>query len=215
MNTIYIDNDLVVCEKPYGVSSQASDGENMLELIKGAHGCDAFVVHRLDITTRGLMVYALNDSSAGNLCAQVASHTFKKEYLAIAHNNMPDEGEMVDFLYHDRIKNKSFVANSARKGAKEARLRFKTLARATHEGECLSLVKIELLTGRTHQIRVQLSSRGFMLYGDGKYGAKDNDKIALYSHSIGFFHPKTKKWLSFSRFPESSGAWALFEDYLK
>lgn len=214
MKAIYIDKDIIVCEKPYGVSSQASEGENMLDLIARQVGVTPFVVHRLDVTTTGLMVYALNERCASALCEQIASRSFEKEYLAIVHGHAPECGEMVDFLYHDRLKNKSFAIKSKRQGAKEARLEFRTLAYASLDGDELSLVKIKLLTGRTHQIRVQFSSRGFCLWGDGKYGARDNDKIALYSHSIAFSHPKTKEKMSFSSFPEKEGIWSAFENDL-
>ncbi len=214
MKIIYKDKDIIACEKPYGVSSQASEGENMLDLIASEIGITPFVVHRLDVTTTGLMVYALNERSASILCEQVTSRSFEKEYIAIVHGHTPECGEMVDFLYHDRLKNKSFVVKTKRQGAKEAKLEFRTLAHANFEGEDLSLVKIKLLTGRTHQIRVQFSSRGFCLWGDGKYGAKDNDRIALYSHSIAFSHPKTGKRLFFSSFPEKEGIWKVFEQNL-
>lgn len=210
MKIFYRDNDIIVCEKEYGISSQKSDKANMLDLISDTTGTPVFPVHRLDITTTGIMVYALNQKSASSLCAQISERAFKKTYLAIAHGDVPDVGEMVDFLYHDKVLNKSFAVKSKRGGAKEARLEFKTLK--SHNG--LSLVHIVLHTGRTHQIRAQFSSRSLPLYGDGKYGAKDNDKIALYSHSIEFFHPKTGKRMYFSSLP-NGGAWSAFTDELE
>lgn len=202
MKVFYQDCDIIVCEKEYGVSSQKSNGANMIDLISEITHTEVFPVHRLDTTTVGLMVYALNQKSASELCAQVASGKLEKEYLAVAHGNTPDACEMVDMLFHDRLSNKSFVVTTSRKGAKQARLELVTLKRGALEGKELSLVKIRLLTGRTHQIRVQLSSRAFPLYGDGKYGAKDNAKIALYSHSIAFSHPKTHKKMKFEAFPK-------------
>lgn len=210
MKTLYIDKDIIVCEKPYGVSSQASSGESMLDLIATEHKKTPFVVHRLDVTTTGVMVYALNEKSASCLSAQVSCRELEKEYLAIVHGKTDALGEMTDYLYHDRHINKSFVAEGVRRGVKEARLEYKTLAYL--EGKGLSLVKIKLHTGRTHQIRVQFSSRGFSLYGDGKYGAKDNDKIALHSCSIAFKHPQDGKFMTFSSLPSSASAWALFGD---
>jgi 23S rRNA pseudouridine1911/1915/1917 synthase len=146
------------------------------------------------------MVYALNQKSASILSADIANHNFKKVYIALAHGKVDKAGEMVDFLYHDRLKNKSFVTKTKRTGAKEARLTFELIS--YDEEKDLSLVKIELQTGRTHQIRVQLASRGHMLYGDGKYGAKDNDKIKLHSCEISFNHPKTKERLTFKSSPD-------------
>lgn len=209
MKIFYQDNDIIVCEKEYGVSSQKSDGVNMLDMIREVTGAKAFPVHRLDITTRGIMVYALNQKSAGELSKQIQAGTFKKSYLAIVHGECEDAGEMVDLLYHDRLKNKSFVVSTKRQGSKEARLEYTTLQRAKIEDKELSLVHIRLHTGRTHQIRVQFSSRAHSLYGDGKYGAHDNAKIALYSHSIELLHPKTKKSMYFDALP-SGDIWDKF-----
>ena len=209
MKIFYRDNDIIVCEKAYGISSQRSNDTSMLDLIFEATGCEAFPVHRLDITTAGIMVYALNAKSASFLCTQISERRFEKTYLAVAHGAAPEHAEMVDFLYHDKILNKSFVKKDKRGGAKEARLELERLS--VRDG--LSLARITLHTGRTHQIRVQLSSRGFPLYGDGKYGAKDNAKIALYSHSIGFLHPSSKKWMTFSSLP-SADVWDAFKDEL-
>lgn len=209
MRIFYQDKDIIVCEKEYGVSSQKSDGANMIDIIAEITGTNVFPVHRLDITTTGIIVYALNEKSAASLCAQAASRELEKEYLAVAHGETPEACEMIDMLYHDRLSNKSFVVKSKRAGAKEARLELVTLESRALDERVLSLVKIRLHTGRTHQIRVQLSSRTFPLYGDGKYGARDNDKIALYSHSVAFFHPKTRKKMRFEAFP-SGGVWDLF-----
>ena len=201
MKIFYQDSDIIVCEKEYGVSSQKSDGANMLDMIKESTGAEAFPVHRLDITTSGIMVYALNQKSAAALSAQIQAGEFKKSYLAIVHGATGDEGEMTDLLYHDRLKNKSFVVKTKRQGAKEARLDFNTLQRTKIGENELSLVHIRLHTGRTHQIRVQFSSRSHPLYGDGKYGAHDNAKIALYSHSIEFLHTTTEKSMYFDALP--------------
>lgn len=198
---IYQDKDIVVCEKPYGVSSQKSDRENMVDILTELTGEKIFPVHRLDIQTTGLMVYAKNEKSAGILSNQIANHQFEKEYLCLCHGSLEEQGEMVDFLYHDRIKNKSFVVKTKRKGAKEARLKYKTILKK-QAGECeLFLVHVKLFTGRTHQIRVQFASRGCPLYGDGKYGACDNDKIHLHSTHIGFLHPRTNQPMEFNSLP--------------
>ncbi len=189
----YNDQYLVVAEKPYGVSSQLSQGENMVTLLGEQLGCEIYPVHRLDIQTTGLIVFAKNQFSAKELSKQIGDKTFKKEYLCLCHGEIDQKGEMRDFLYHDKIKNKSFVTDKARKGAKEAILEYELIERK----EDLSLVRVKLHTGRTHQIRVQFASRGYMLYGDGKYGAKDNDKIALHSCKLSFVHPKTKNQMEF------------------
>ena len=135
----------------------------------------------------------------------------KKEYLAVCHGDLDEYGEMVDLLYHDRIKNKSFVVSTKRNGSKEAKLEFWKEGEALVDEKQLSLVKIALHTGRTHQIRVQFSHRANPLYGDGKYGAKDNDKIALHSAKISFIHPKTNKPMEFCSVPQGE----IWEQFIK
>ncbi len=213
MKILYSDNDIAVCEKDYGVSSQKSGGENMIDSLSSILKKEVYVVHRLDITTTGLIVYALNQESASSLSAQVSNRTLEKEYFAICHGHTDESGEMIDFLFHDSLRNKSFVRPAKRGGAKEARLEFCTLGRGFLGEAELSLLKIHLITGRTHQIRAQLSSRAFPLYGDGKYGAKDNDKIALHSCYLSFTHPKTGKKMEFRSLPslDVSRAWGVFD----
>lgn len=204
----YNDNDIVVCEKIYGVSSQKSGGDNMVDMLSCQLGSEIFPVHRLDTTTTGLMIFAKNSKSAAALSSSISKGDFCKEYLAICHGRVDKTGEMRDFLFHDRVKNKSFTVDSKRKGSKEAILQYELAS--FNEEKCLSLVKIRLLTGRTHQIRVQLASRGHPLYGDGKYGAKDNDRIALHSCSLEFVHPVTHKKMSFNSLP-GGGAWEIMK----
>ncbi len=199
---IYKDKDIAVCNKPYGVASQLSDKENMIDILKSQLGAEVYPVHRLDTTTTGLIVYALNKKSASVMSDLVASSKLIKEYFAVAHGRMDDQGELNDFLYHDRIKNKSFVVKGERKGAKSASLSYTVKDVITHSGEELSLVRIRLKTGRTHQIRVQLANVGAPLYGDGKYGAKDNGKLKLHSCYISFAHPTLKKQMEFSSIPQ-------------
>ncbi len=206
----YEDKDIIVCEKPYGVSSQLSGGENMIQILKSHTECEIFPVHRLDIGTGGVMVYAKNKESASRLSVDICEHSFEKGYLCVCHGIPPENGEMIDYLYHDRIKNKSFIAKTKRNGSKEARLKFWTIARSKNAQKELSLVRVLLETGRTHQIRAQFSSRGYFLYGDGKYGARDNDRIALHSYKITFNHPITKKKMEFKSMPKGE-IWDSFD----
>ena len=209
MKIYYIDKDIVVCEKPYGVSSQLSSGENMINLLSAELKKEVFPVHRLDTTTTGLMVYALNKVSAAKLSDTVSKGELSKEYYAIAHGELQPQGELNDLLYYDRIKNKSFVVGTERKGAKRAILTYKAISSVNVDGEMLSLVKIKLITGRTHQIRVQLANIGASLYGDGKYGARDKGKIHLHSTFLSFMHPTKKEIVSFSFVPKG-GLWDSF-----
>lgn len=201
MKIYYEDNDVIVCEKPWGVSSQQSEKENMIDMLSLRTGAEIYPIHRLDITTDGVMVYAKNKRSAAALCRQAEQRTLKKEYICVVHGITEPQGEMTDLLFHDRLKNKSFVVKTTRAGAKEAKLEYKTLGVSANKS--LSLVLVKLHTGRTHQIRVQFSSRGHALYGDGKYGAKDNGKIALHSYRLSFTHPATGENMTFTSPPSA------------
>lgn len=197
MEIYYQDKDIIVCHKPYGVASEHNGGEGMPDMISALTLTQVFPVHRLDITTEGIMVFALNKQSAASLCAQAADHRLEKSYYAVVHGNTPEHGEMVDYLYHDKSLNKSYVVKGKRGGAKEARLEYSTIGGGCVDNSELSLVDIRLYTGRSHQIRVQFASRSHPLYGDRKYGAKSNGKIMLYAHSLGFFHPVSGKRMVF------------------
>ena len=110
-----------------------------------------------------------------------------KEYLAVIHG-CPEkrDGEFFDYLFHNVSNNMTYVVNNLRKGVKEAQLEYHVIETVNSPDGVLSLIRINLLTGRTHQIRVQFSSRKLMLYGDNRYGARDSGGISLFSHSISF-----------------------------
>lgn len=216
IKTYYFDKQIVVCEKPVGILSQGDEsrGRNLPDVLKNETGSYYIeTVHRLDRPVGGVMVYARSKKAAGILCEDVKARRFDKEYYAVVHG-CPEEsaGVMRDFLFKDRERCKSFVVKSDRKGAKEAILNYEVIETT---GE-LTLVKIKLVTGRTHQIRVQFSSRGMPLVGDGKYGgAKDRCDIALHSHKIGFTHPKTRKYMEFFSTPPNAYPWQKFEFFKK
>lgn len=196
MEILFEDRNIVCAVKDPGIPSQPdpSGRLDMTALLKDMCGSDIFVVHRLDTATGGIMVYAKNSRAAGMMTASLSEG--RKEYLAWVHGE-PGDGEMRDLLYHDKRINKSFVVDKARKGVKEAFLEYKTLK--TENGR--SLVRVLLHTGRTHQIRVQFSSRGYPLVGDGKYGARDNEPLALYCCKLSFIHPFTGKETVFEKEP--------------
>jgi 23S rRNA pseudouridine1911/1915/1917 synthase len=156
------------------------------------------------------MVFALNKISAARLSDSVARGELEKEYYAIVHGKLQPQGELIDLLYHDRIRNKSFVVKTERKGAKRAQLFYETLKTECIEGKEFSLVKIKLITGRTHQIRVQFANIGAPLYGDGKYGAKDNGRIHLHSAMLSFKHPTKKENVRFDSEPTGE-LWNVFK----
>ncbi len=207
MNIIFEDKHLIVCRKERGILSQDSDGrDTMPERLREHTKGEIFVVHRLDKEVGGLMVFAKTQKAAASLSKQVTDRTMKKEYLALVHGE-PHEGAMEDLLFFDKAKNKSFVVKKERRGVKKALLDYKTLERRNGE----SLVRVRLHTGRTHQIRVQFASRKMPLYGDRRYGARDESKaIALWSCSLSFAHPVTGEEMSFELLPYGDEA---FEDY--
>ena len=222
MKILYEDKYLFVCEKPVGVESQASSSghENMLSLLENyrkERGEDGYVglVHRLDTATGGAMIYSKRKEITGKLCEAIQTEAYEKQYLAVVEGR-PEEsfGEMRDLLYHDKQKNKSFVVKKSRSGVKEARATYELLdSRELDGGRVVSLVKVTLITGRTHQIRVQFSSRGMPLLGDGKYGSRDNKaSLALWSHNGRFEHPITKKIVTAQSIPPSVYPWTLFEN---
>ena len=213
MEILFEDESLtVVIKPPNELSEQTPDGNGFADrLAQRNPNRYVGVIHRLDRGVGGVMVYARTASAAAKLSAAVQSRTLHKEYLAIVHGSPKSStGRMIDLLFHDRIRNKSFVVDRMRKGVKEAILDYEVIDTVEHTAYGrLSLVRIALLTGRTHQIRVQFSSRGYPLLGDGKYGASDGCPVGLFSHQIAFPHPKTGEKLTFSAKP-SGGAWDLF-----
>lgn len=203
---LHFDRDIAVVIKPVGISSEGEAG--MPGLIKNALfekgvSCTVYPLHRLDTAVGGVMVFALNKTAAAKMSAEIAENRLKKEYLAVVHGT-PDEknGVFKDLLFKDSRKNKSFIVNRMRKGVKEASLEYEVVG----ESEGLSLVRVLLHTGRTHQIRVQFSGRKMPLFGDGKYGAKDNSDIALFSFRITLPDGRV-----FSAQPKEGKPWSVFK----
>jgi 23S rRNA pseudouridine1911/1915/1917 synthase len=178
MEILYSDKGIAVCIKPVGLDSEAEVPAALNEQLGG----EVFPIHRLDKNVGGVMVYARTKQAAAALSKAVQEGTMVKEYVAMVHGTPTESGDWSDLLFKDSSKNKVFVVKKERKGVKKARLEFKTL----RSGED-SLVRIRLHTGRSHQIRVQFSSRGFPLVGDHKYGSRDDKKEPmLFSCCITF-----------------------------
>lgn len=199
------DENIIVCLKPAGVLSQGSEsGKNMISLLNEhfestGQNCEAYPVHRLDRETSGLIVYAKNSRSAAKLSEQIAKNEIKKHYFAVI-KGVPEEKEGVlkDLLFRDKQRNKSFVVKRKRSGVREASLEYKVVG----ESNGLTLVDILLHTGRTHQIRVQFSSRKMPLVGDRKYGG-GSGSLALFAHTLEFCHPITGEQMKFSVLPDT------------
>ena len=197
MEFLYQDAQFCVAIKPPRVLSTDEPG-GMPELVRTALGQpDACVrtVHRLDRVVSGLMVLARTPQAASELSRQIREGEFDKSYLAVVHGRPAlEQGTFRDLLLRNKQERKTYVVSEPGKGVQEAALEYQVLeANRTH-----SLVKIHLITGRTHQIRAQFSSRGFPLVGDRKYSTlEDGCEIALWSAELRFRHPKTGEWMHF------------------
>jgi 23S rRNA pseudouridine1911/1915/1917 synthase len=205
MEIIYQDRDIVVCIKPARVLSTDEPG-GLPELLRDALGTKDFrTVHRLDRVVSGLMVVARNAAAASELSRQIREDTFEKEYLAVIHGQ-PDmeEGRLCDLLLRDKARKMTFVATEPGKDVQPASLTYRVLG----SNGTLSRVRIKLETGRTHQIRVQFSSRGLPLVGERKYSELDDPcEIALWSYRLGFTHPKTGEKMEFTHEPPREYPW--------
>ena len=211
MQILFESKELAVCVKPVGVSSQGEDAAAMPQLLSAQLGGTFFPIHRLDTQTGGVMVYARTQKAAAQLSAAVQKNLLRKEYLAVT-EGVPAEknGTLTDLLFHDRTKNKTYVVARRRAGVKEAVLDYDVLQTAAEGEKAYSLVHVRLHTGRTHQIRVQFSSRALPLLGDGKYGSKDNRcSAALWACRLSF--PWEGENLTFSCPPPEVFPWTLFE----
>lgn len=207
MDVIFHDNSIAVCVKPPRVLSTDEPG-GMPELVRAALGGDARTVHRIDRAVGGLMVFARTAAAASELSRQVRDGELDKEYLAVVHGDTAQKDTLVDLLWRDKARKMTFVADAPGKGVQEARLEYTTLERR----DGMSLVRVHLITGRTHQIRCQFASRAFPLVGDRKYGTLTDGEceIALWSHSLALTHPQTGERVSFQAPPPNAWPWSAF-----
>ena len=204
MDILFEDGQIAVIVKPAGMASQLTPrGNDCVTALRAHTGGEIFAVHRLDTPTTGVMVYAKTKKAAAFLSKEIAEGRFQKEYLALVHGRPEDpSGNMEDWLFKD-ARNKTYVVKRERKGVKKAILSYETLqTRADETYGTLSLVRIRLQTGRTHQIRVQFASRKMPVLGDGKYGAKDNAPfLGLACCRLTFRHPATGEEMTFTHMP--------------
>lgn len=209
MEILYQDKDIIVCIKPPRVLSTDEPG-GMPDLVRQALGdekADVRTVHRLDRVVSGLMVLARNAAAASELSRQIREDQFAKEYLAVVHGK-PDlqSGTLTDLLLRDKQAKMTLVVNEPAKGVQEAILHYRVLSQSAD----LSRIHIQLVTGRTHQIRVQFSSRGMPLVGERKYAVlPDECEIALWSCRLAFTHPTTGKAMEFTKEPPDTYPWSI------
>ena len=211
---LYSDASLAVAVKPRGTLSQAdmTGAPAMPEILsEQLKKTVVLPVHRLDRAVGGLMVFACSAGAAKFLCREMERGKFVKEYLAVVHG-VPESfaGEYHDLLLHNPIQNITQAREHPGRHTKSAALSYEILDKTTAQGEWFSLLRIRLMTGRTHQIRAQLSSRGMPIAGDGKYGAHDHCAPGLWAWRLIFPHPTSGKLLSFSCLPEDGPPWNLF-----
>ena len=220
LKVLYEDNHIIVVIKPYNIPSQ-SDKTNdidMLSLVKEyikekyqkPGNVYVGLVHRLDRPLGGIMVFAKTSKAASRLSESIRNKSFSKTYLAVVNGKFEKQnGILENYLWKDEALNMSKVVSKDKKGAKLARLTYEVLA----EKNDLSLVKINLETGRHHQIRVQFSNAGHSLYGDQKYGKDSMGKqIALWAYRLEFKHPVKDEIMKFEALPEKND---VFDELIK
>ncbi len=209
MELVYVDEEIVVCVKPPRVLSTDEPG-GAPELVRQALGdenADIRTVHRLDRVVSGLMVLARSADAASELSRQIRDNEFKKEYLAVVHGTPESNaGRFYDLLVRDKARKMTFVTQNEGKGVLPASLKYQVLTRRNG----LSRIRIQLETGRTHQIRVQFASRGLPLVGERKYSTLEDDcQIALWSCRLAFTHPATGKPMEFILEPPGAYPWTV------
>lgn len=199
------EKDFYLCLKPAGLLSESPGMPEALAALGGDR--EVFPVHRLDRDAGGVMVYARTKKAAAALSRAVADRRVEKEYLAVVQGCPAEpEGVFKDLLFRDAQKNKSYIVRRPRRGVKEAELSYRLIAHR----EGLSLVRIRLHTGRSHQIRVQFAGRKMPLCGDRKYGSSMDGPLALWSCRLTFPHPGGRGTVSAGQAPPALWPWTLF-----
>lgn len=208
MDILYEDNHVIVVYKEKGILSQA-DGSNkpdMLTIIKSyikekynkSGNVYLGLVHRLDINTSGVMVFAKTSKAASRLSEDIKNNKLHKRYYCVVEGNITNGGKLIDYLEKDEIIKKAFIS----KNGKEAILEYNVIKNYKIDNNDVTLLEINLITGRFHQIRCQLSNIGHPLYGDKKYGSKYSIEyldFPLEAYHLEFIHPTTKELLVFEK----------------
>ncbi len=221
LKILFEDNHIIVVEKKPNIPSQAdkTEDEDMLTIVKQyikekynkPGNVYLGLIHRLDRPVGGVMIFAKTSKASARLSEQVRSKIFKKKYLAVVDGKIEKQvGTLENYLYKDERLNMSRVVSKDKKNAKLAKLDYKVLK--YNEIKNLSLLEINLHTGRHHQIRVQLSNFGHSIFGDQKYGNRGQGKqIALWAYELTIEHPITKEKITFKDLPEAVGTWCILK----
>lgn len=215
---LFQDNHLLVVHKPAGLLSQEDHtGNPDLQTLCKEYLVDRFnkpgkaflgLVHRLDRPVSGVMVLAKTSKAASRLSEQIRKRTVKKEYLAVVEGETSENGFYQDHLLKDEKTNTTTVVKPGTPGSKESILTFQKLG----SSDGFTLLRIKLITGRAHQIRVQLSEHGNPIAGDRKYGSKQEHNIALHAFSFKLEHPTLRTEQEFRSDPEKDEPWIRFTE---
>ncbi|PRO66288.1 RluA family pseudouridine synthase [Alkalicoccus urumqiensis] len=222
MKILYEDNHLIAVEKPVNIPVQedASGDKDLFTMVKEdikeryqkPGNVYLGLIHRLDRPVGGVIVFAKTSKAASRMSDLIRRQDLEKHYTAVVRGvPEPPQGRKTDYLYKDRQKNQVYAVDKSHEEAKKAVLDYRLAG--TSGG--LSLVQIQLETGRSHQIRVQMAELGVPLYGDQKYGSRVNkpgEQIALWSTEMGFTHPVKKEWVSITSRPPDEDPWNIFYD---
>lgn len=214
LSILYEDNHLIVCLKTRGVLSQAGDMAmpDMVNILKDyirekynkPGNVYLGLIHRLDLNVAGVMVFAKTSKAARRMSEQIKQHKFNKRYLAIAKNSFAEKsGELVDYIVKDSDMRQAVIADET--SGKLAKLKYKVLDEMLINYDTYSLVDVELISGRFHQIRFQFAHHGHPLLGDTKYGEAEENKdffLGLYAYQVEFHHPITHELLVFNLKPK-------------
>lgn len=218
LEVIYEDNHIIVVVKPPNVLSQkdSTNDIDMLTLVKNyikvkynkPGNVYVGLVQRLDRPVGGLMVFAKTSKAASRMSNMIKNHQFTKKYLAVINGMLERKnGEFEDYLL--KKENGTTIVSS---NGKYCCLKYKVLEENSNMN--LSLIEVDLITGRHHQIRVQFASRNHPLYGDYRYGNSSNKQIALWAYKLSLIHPVLKKEMIFEKYPNiKDSAWKYFNEY--
>lgn len=217
LNVIYEDNHIIVVEKNFNIPVQEDSSKDldMFNIVKNyikekynkPGNVYLGLVHRLDRPTGGIMIFAKTSKAASRLSDMIRKGEIHKSYLAVVHGKTKNNEKLVNYLSKDEKTHSSYIDS---KNGKESILEYKTIK--YDKKKDISLIEVNLITGRHHQIRVQMSNINHSLFGDQRYGIQDKKQLALYAYKLEFIHPVKKEKMIFKYFPKEEGVWEILKD---